>query len=78
MSQLSKELSRIADPDELDLDDCAPAYLILYDKQTKMYRAYHADISDVVCLDEDPLSALESLIDILSRNIDYEEDHKYN
>ena len=75
---MSKELSRLADPDDLDLDDCVPAYLILYDKKAKMYRAYHADISDMVVLDEDPLNALESLLNILDKEINHEEDANYN
>ena len=75
---MSKELSRIADPDELDLDDCTPAYLILYDKQAKMYRAYHADISDIVVLDSDPINALVALTDILDEGVNHEEDAKYN
>ena len=75
---MSKELSRLADPDALDLEDCVPAYLILFDKKTKMYRAYHADISDMVVLDEDPLNALESLLNILDKEINHEEDANYN
>lgn len=75
---MSKELSRLADPDALDLDDCVPAYLILYDKKAKMYRAYHADISDMVVLDEDPLNALESLLNILDKEVNHEEDVNYN
>lgn len=75
---MSKELSRLADPDELDIEDCVPAYLILYDKKAKMYRAYHADISDMVVLDEDPLSALESLMNILDQEVNREEDINYN
>jgi hypothetical protein len=75
---LSKELSRLGDPDELDLDDCVPAYLILFDKKTKMYRAYHADISDIVVLDSDPINALVALTDILDEGVNHEEDAKYN
>lgn len=75
---MSKELSRLADPDELDLEDCVPAYLILFDKKTKMYRAYHADISDLVVLDEDPLHAMESLLNILEKEVNHEEDANYN
>lgn len=75
---MSKELSRIMDPDGLDLDNCVPAYLIVYDKVTKMYRAYHADIQDLVVLDEDPLNALDSLITILDKEASYEEDTNYN
>jgi hypothetical protein len=75
---LSKELSRLGDPDELDLDDCVPAYLILFDKKTKMYRAYHADVSDIVVLDSDPINALVALTDILDEGVNHEEDAKYN
>lgn len=75
---MSKELSRLGDPDELDLDDCVPAYLILFDKKTKMYRAYHADISDIVVLDSDPINALVALTDILDEGVNHEEDAKYN
>lgn len=75
---MSKELSRLGDPDELDLDDCVPAYLILFDKKTKMYRAYHADVSDIVVLDSDPINALVALTDILDEGVNHEEDAKYN
>jgi hypothetical protein len=75
---VSKELSRLADPDELDLDDCVPAYLILYDKKAKMYRCYHADVSDVVVLDEDPLKGMESLLNILEQEVNHETDTNYN
>ena len=75
---MSKELSRLGDPDELDLDDCVPSYLILFEKKTKMYRAYHADISDIVVLDSDPINALVALTDILDEGVNHEEDAKYN
>ena len=78
MRLLSKELSRLADPDGLDLEDCVPAYLLLYDKKTEMYRCYHADISDVVVLDNDPVNALTTLIDVLSKEVNHEQDELYN
>ena len=75
---MSKELSRLGDPDELDPDDCVPAYLILFDKKTKMYRAYHADVSYIVVLDSYPINALVALTDILDEGVNHEEDAKYN
>lgn len=75
---MSKELSRIMDPDELDLEDCKPAYLILFDKKTRMYRVYHADIPDMVVIDDDPLIGLQSLIDTLSEETTHEADERYN
>ena len=70
--------SRLADPDDGLPEHFVPAYLILFDKKTKMYRAYHADIEDMIVLDEDPVNALDSLISILSMETNPNEDIKWN
>lgn len=73
-----KDDSRLADPDDGLPEHFIPAYLILFDKKTKMYRAYHADIEDMIVLDEDPVNALDSLISILSMETNPNEDIKWN
>lgn len=73
-----KRKARLADMDDGFPEHYVAAYLIVYDRQTKMYRAYHADMEDLVVMDEDPVSALESLIDIISMEVSYEEDDRYN
>ena len=70
--------SRLADPDDGLPEHFVPAYLILFDKKTKMYRAYHADIEDMIVIDEDPVNALDSLISILSMETNPNEDIKWN
>lgn len=54
------------------------SYLIVYDRQTKLYRAYHADMDDLVVMDEDPVVAIRELISIISMEINYEDDDRYN
>jgi hypothetical protein len=73
-----KDDSRLGDPDDGLPEHFIPAYLILFDKKTKMYRAYHADIEDMIVLDEDPVNALDSLISILSMETNPNEDIKWN
>jgi len=69
---------RFADSDDGFPEHFVPAYLIVFDKKTKMYRAYHADIEEMIVIDEDPVSALESLIDIISMETNPDEDIKWN
>jgi hypothetical protein len=79
MSKGQPELTaRFADQDEGFPEHFVPAYLIVYDKKTKLYRAYHADIEEMIVIDEDPVSALESLIDIISMETNPNEDIKWN
>jgi len=73
-----KRKPRLADTEDGFPDHFVAAYLIVFDRQTKMYRAYHADMEDLVVMDDDPVVALESLIDITSREINHEEDDRYN
>jgi len=75
---MSKELSCIIAPDELDLEDCKPAYFIVFDKKTRMYRVYHADILDLVVLDSDPVNGLQSLLNTLSEETTHEANERYN
>lgn len=73
-----KRKPRLADTGDGFPDHFVAAYLIVFDRQTKMYRAYHADMEDLVVMDDDPVVALESLIDIISMEINHEEDDRYN
>jgi hypothetical protein len=73
-----KDSTKLADSEDGFPEHFIPAYLILFDRSTKMYRAYHADMEDVVVMDEDPVDALEALIDILTMEINPNEDVKWN
>jgi hypothetical protein len=73
-----RESTQLADSEDGFPDHFIPAYLILFDGKTKMYRAYHADMEDVVVMDDDPVNALESLIDILTMEVDPNKDVKWN
>jgi hypothetical protein len=73
-----KESTRLADSEDGFPDHFVPAYLILFDRKTKMYRAYHADMEDLVVMDDDPVDALDALIDIISMEADPNEDIKWN
>lgn len=78
MSKGQSELTaRFADDDGFP-EHFVPAYLVVFDRKTKLYRAYHSDIEDVVVVDEDPVAALESLVDILSMEVNPNEDIKWN
>jgi hypothetical protein len=76
--KLLKESTQLADSADGFPDYFVPAYLILYDRKTKMYRVYHADMEDLVVMDDDPVNALESLIDIISEQVDQNIDVKWN
>ena len=73
-----KESTRLADSEDGFPDHFVPAYLILFDRKTKMYRAYHADMEDLVVMDEDPVDALDALIDIITMEADPNADVKWN
>jgi hypothetical protein len=73
-----RESTQLGDSADGFPDYFVPAYLILFDRKTKMYRAYHADMEDLVVMDDDPVNALESLIDIISMETDPNEDVKWN
>ena len=75
---LVKRKARLADMDDGFPEHFVAAYLIVYDRQTKMYRAYHADMEDLVVMDDDPIAALEALIDIISMEVNHEDDDRYN
>lgn len=73
-----KRKARLANTADGFPEHFVAAYLIVYDRQTKMYRAYHADMEDLVIMDDDPIVALESLIDIISMEVNHEDDDRYN
>lgn len=75
---LKKKLSKLADSGDGFPEHFVPAYLILFDRNAKMYRCYHADMEDLVVLDDDPVAALSSLIDIISLEVNTNEDERYN
>ena len=70
--------SKLADSEDGFPDHFVPAYLILFDRKTKMYRCYHADMEDLVVLDDDPVDALIALIDIITLEVNTNEDERYN
>lgn len=73
-----RKLSKLADSEDGFPDHFVPAYLVLFDRKTKMYRCYHADMEDLVVLDDDPVDALIALIDIISLEVNTNEDERYN
>ena len=73
-----RKLCKLADSEDGFPDHFIPAYLILFDRKAKMYRCYHADMEDLVVLDDDPVDALIALIDIISLEVNTNEDERYN
>lgn len=55
-----------------------PTYLIMFDRKTRTYRAYHADMEELTVVDDDPVEALATLIEIVSLEVNLNEDELFN
>lgn len=69
---------RLADSADGMPEHYVATYLILFDRLTKTFRAYHADMEELVVVDDDPVEALATLVDIVNMEVQLNEDELYN
>lgn len=73
-----RKRSKLTDSTEGLPEHYVATYLILFDRLTRTFRAYHADMEELVVVDDDPVEALATLVDIVNMEVQLNEDELYN